>query len=122
MAVSAQLESVKQMMRSLGERAESLGTVDGFRLAFEEVMSQFSMEDDIVCERLGAGGSASRMDYGPRSGRGPDCAVLARRRLRYRLDAWISGPTVSLVAGIGEPRFGDRVPACPGEPFSCGSG
>jgi monoterpene epsilon-lactone hydrolase len=56
MAVSAQLESVKQMMRSLGERAESLGTVDGFRLAFEEVMSQFSMEDDIVCERLGAGG------------------------------------------------------------------
>ena len=56
MAGSAQLEQAKEMFRSLGERSQELGTIDGFRMAFEEMMSQFAMEDDIVCERLGVGG------------------------------------------------------------------
>ena len=56
MAGSAQLERAKDTFRSMGERSQELGTIDGFRLAFEEMMSQFPMEDDIVCARLGAGG------------------------------------------------------------------
>jgi acetyl esterase/lipase len=56
MATSAQLELVIQKCRSLGERAQALGTIDGFRLAFEEMMSQFTLDGDITCQRVGAGG------------------------------------------------------------------
>ena len=56
MANSSQLETVRQMMRSMGARSEALGTVDGFRLAFEETAATFKLDEDIVCERLGVGG------------------------------------------------------------------
>ena len=56
MANSPQLESVRQMMRSMGERAEALGTIDGFRVAFEETAANFKLDEDITCERVGAGG------------------------------------------------------------------
>ena len=56
MANSPQLESVKQIFRSMGERAEALGTIDGFRLAADEMTSAFTLDEDIVCDRVGAGG------------------------------------------------------------------
>ena len=56
MATSAQLELVIQKYRSFGERAQSLGTVEGFRVAFEEMTSQFILDGDITCQRVGAGG------------------------------------------------------------------
>jgi acetyl esterase/lipase len=56
MAASAQLELVIQKFRSFGERGQALGTIDGFRLAFEEMMAQFALDGDITCQRVGAGG------------------------------------------------------------------
>jgi len=56
MAQSAQLEKVKQMFRTMGDRAQELGTIDGSRLVFEEMMAQFSLDEDVVCERLAVGG------------------------------------------------------------------
>jgi acetyl esterase/lipase len=56
MAASAQLELVIQKLRSFGERGQALGTIDGFRLAFEEMMSQLALDGDITCQRVGAGG------------------------------------------------------------------
>ncbi|MEK7807049.1 MAG: alpha/beta hydrolase [Chloroflexota bacterium] len=56
MAASAQLELVIQKFKTFGERGKALGTIDGFRLAFEEMMSQFNLDGDINCHRVGAGG------------------------------------------------------------------
>ncbi len=56
MAASQQLETATQMWRSFGERAQALGTTEGFRAAFEEMTSQFQLDEDIQTERVGAGG------------------------------------------------------------------
>ena len=56
MANSPQLESVKQLFRTLGERFQALDSIDGIRLATEEMMSEFTLDADIVCEKVGAAG------------------------------------------------------------------
>lgn len=70
MAGSAQLEQAKDMFRSMGERAQELGTIDGFRLAADEMMVQFAMDDDISCERLGAGGVPAEWITAPNAAAG----------------------------------------------------
>lgn len=59
MAITPQLESVKRMFISMGERSMELGTVDGSRLALEEMMSQLPLDDDMVYEGINAGGVAA---------------------------------------------------------------
>ena len=59
MAITPQLDTVKQMFVSMGERSLELGTVDGSRLAFEEMMSQFPLDEDAVCQPTNAGGVAA---------------------------------------------------------------
>jgi acetyl esterase/lipase len=65
MAQSAQLEQVKQMFQTMGDRSQELGSVDGFRQAFEEMMAPFSLGEDVVCERLAAGGVAAERITAP---------------------------------------------------------
>ena len=59
MANTPQLDTVKQMFISMGERSLELGTIDGFRLALEELMAQFPLEEDVVYEGTNAGGVAA---------------------------------------------------------------
>ena len=59
MAVTPQLDTVKQMFISMGERSLELGTIDGSRLALEEMMSQFPLDEDVVYEGINAGGVAA---------------------------------------------------------------
>lgn len=59
MAITPQLEAVKQMFISMGERSKELGTIDGFRLALEETISQFPLAGDVVYEGINAGGVAA---------------------------------------------------------------
>ncbi len=59
MAITPQLDAAKQMFASMGERSQELGTVDGSRLAFEELMPQFPLDDDVVYEAINAGGVAA---------------------------------------------------------------
>ena len=56
MAVSPQLEQAIQIFKSMREKAQSLGAVEEFRAALEEMASQFCLAEDIVTERVGAGG------------------------------------------------------------------
>ena len=59
MAVTPQLDAVKQMFISMGERSLESGTIDGSRLALEEMMSQFPLDDDVVYTGVNAGGVAA---------------------------------------------------------------
>ena len=59
MAVTPQLDKVKQMFISMGERSLELGTIDGSRLALEEMMSQFPLDEDVAYEGVNAGGVAA---------------------------------------------------------------
>ena len=59
MAVSPQLDTVKQMFIAMVERSLELGTIDGSRLALEELMSQFPLDEDVVYEGTNAGGVAA---------------------------------------------------------------
>ena len=54
MAKSPQLEVVIQKMRA--RAAEINRTVEDSRSSYDTFMSQFRMDEDIVCERVGAGG------------------------------------------------------------------
>jgi epsilon-lactone hydrolase len=65
MAVSRQLETVNQMWKSFAERAQALGTIEGFRLAYEELGAKFPMADDIQTERVGAGGRPAEWIIAP---------------------------------------------------------
>ncbi len=60
MAASQQLDTAIQMWRSLGERTQALapvvGIVEGFRVAIDEMGSQFQLDEDIQPERVGVGG------------------------------------------------------------------
>jgi acetyl esterase/lipase len=60
MASSQQLDSATQMFRSMGERVQALapvvGMVEGFRIAIDEMVSQFPLDENIKLERVGAGG------------------------------------------------------------------
>ena len=60
MAASQQLDSATQMFRSMGERVQALapvvGMVEGFRIAIDEMVSQFPLDENIKLERVGAGG------------------------------------------------------------------
>ena len=56
MAASQQLETVAQKWKTFGERAQSLGTIQGFRIAYEELAAEFPTAEDITCERVGMGG------------------------------------------------------------------
>ena len=59
MAITPQLDKVKQMFISMSERSLELGTMDGSRLALEEMMSQFPLDDDVVFDGINAGGVAA---------------------------------------------------------------
>lgn len=56
MARSAQLEDVKNRWRAFVQRAQALGPMDGFRLAYEELTAPFPPADDVQIERVNAGG------------------------------------------------------------------
>ncbi len=56
MAASQQLETVAQKWRTFVERGQSLGTIQGFRIAYEELADEFPTAEDITCERVGVGG------------------------------------------------------------------
>ena len=51
---SQELEAVIKMMKA--RAAEPRKTVEDDRASYERMMSQFPLEDDVVCERVGAGG------------------------------------------------------------------
>ena len=56
MAVSQQLDKSIAIFKSMIEKGESAGTIDGFRLAFEETMAQFTLDDDVTCHPTAVGG------------------------------------------------------------------
>ena len=55
MAVSQQLETAIEMFRSFGQKAQTAKTIEETRIAYEEMFS-FRLGEDIVTERVGAGG------------------------------------------------------------------
>ena len=55
MAVSQQLETAIEMFRSFGQKAQTAKTIEETRIAYEEMFS-FRLGEDIVTERVSAGG------------------------------------------------------------------
>ena len=62
---SPELDKAIEMFRAAKVQAQSLTDVEQFRAWYEQFMSVFQMEDDIVCERLGAGGVPAKWIYAP---------------------------------------------------------
>ena len=54
MAASQQLDTVIEMLKA--RLALPLKTVEENRASYEQMMSRFKLEDDVTCERVGAGG------------------------------------------------------------------
>ena len=48
MANSPQLESVKQLFRTLVGKFQALDSIDGMRLATEEMTSEFTLDADML--------------------------------------------------------------------------
>jgi acetyl esterase/lipase len=63
MAVTAQLKAAKEMFIAMGKRSLESGTRDGARLAFEEMMSRFPLDEDVVYQGINAGGTAAEWIY-----------------------------------------------------------
>ena len=59
MAVTAQLEAAKELFIAMGKRSLESGTRDGARLALEEMMSRFPLDEDVVYQGINAGGAAA---------------------------------------------------------------
>jgi acetyl esterase/lipase len=53
------------MFRAAKVQTQSLTAVDQFRVWYEGLMSQFQLDEDIVCERVGAGGVPAEWIYDP---------------------------------------------------------
>ncbi len=77
MAITPQLDAVKQLFISMSERSLELGTMDGSRLALEEMMSQFPLAEDVVYEGINAGGVAAEwISTGETNGQTADGRVM----------------------------------------------
>jgi epsilon-lactone hydrolase len=65
MATSPQLEKAIQLAKAFRDRAQALGTIDGFRIAFEELASHFLLATDITTEPVEAGGVSAEWIAAP---------------------------------------------------------
>jgi acetyl esterase/lipase len=65
MATSPQLEQAIQLAKTFLDRAQALGTIEGFRIAYEELASHFPLATDITTERVGAGGVSAEWITAP---------------------------------------------------------
>jgi acetyl esterase/lipase len=62
---SPELQKALDMFRAAKVQTQSLTAVDQFRVWYEGLMSQFQLDEDIVCERVGAGGVPAEWIYDP---------------------------------------------------------
>ena len=54
--VIGMLKARSDKVESLGDEVPVLGTIDGPRRAYEELLASLSVEADVRCQRVGAGG------------------------------------------------------------------
>ena len=62
---SPELDKAIEMFRTAKAQAQSLTNVEQFRAWYEQFTSVFQLEDDIICERVGAGGVPAEWIYAP---------------------------------------------------------
>jgi monoterpene epsilon-lactone hydrolase len=62
---SPELDKAINMFRSAKEETKTLSDVEQFRAWYEGFTSEFPVDDDIVCERVGAGGVPAEWIYAP---------------------------------------------------------
>lgn len=64
---SPELDKVINMFRSAKEETKTLSDVEQFRAWYEGFTSEFPLAEDIVCERVGAGGVPAEWIYAPKA-------------------------------------------------------
>ena len=64
---SPELDKALEMWRTAKAKAQTLTDVEQFRLWYEELMSEFQLDEDIVCERVGAGGVPAEWIFDPKA-------------------------------------------------------
>ena len=64
---SPELDKAIEMFRAAKVQAQTLTNVEQFRMWYEELMSDFDVDDDIICERVGAGGVPAEWIYDPKA-------------------------------------------------------
>ena len=64
---SPELDKAIEMFRAAKVQTQSLTDVEQFRVWYEEFMSQFQLDTDIVSERVGAGGVPAEWIYDPKA-------------------------------------------------------
>ena len=62
---SPELDKAIEFFRAAKVQAQALTSVEQFRVWYEELMSDFKVDDDIVCERVGVGGVPAEWIYDP---------------------------------------------------------
>ena len=62
---SPELDRAIEMFRTAKAQTQTLTDVEQFRVWYEQFTSVFQLEDDIVCERVGAGGVPAEWIYTP---------------------------------------------------------
>ena len=62
---SPELDRAINMFRSAKAETQSLTSVDQFRVWYEQFTAQFPLDDDVVCQPVGAGGVTAEWIYGP---------------------------------------------------------
>jgi len=62
---SPELDRAIEMFRTAKAQTQTLTDVEQFRAWYEQFTSVFQLEDDIVCERVGAGGVPAEWIYAP---------------------------------------------------------
>ena len=64
---SPELGKALEMFRTAKAKAQTLTDVEDFRIWYEELMSEFQVDEDIVCERVGAGGVPAEWIFDPKA-------------------------------------------------------
>ncbi len=62
---SPELDKVMKIFRTAKEQAQSLTSVEESRVWYEQLMSEYKADDDIIFERVGAGGVSAEWIYAP---------------------------------------------------------
>ena len=62
---SPELSKALEMFRAAKVQTQSLTELEQFRVWYEELMSEFHVDEDIVCEPVGAGGVPAEWIYDP---------------------------------------------------------
>ena len=119
---SPELDRAINMFRSAKAETQSLTSVDQFRVWYEQFTAQFPLDDDVVCQPVGAGGVTAEWIYGPDANEDRVLVYLHGGGYIIGSNAHTPGAPVPIVQGLGSAGPGIGLPLGARTSFSCSLG